>query len=268
MGVLNWFKKDKPHTKEEIKEEKETNVFLAMPLFEKGNAYKIDAVIKHLHEAWGYEIEGTDYSDTTAVLTVNGTLFAIAFMPVAVPQEDIAYSAQFAYNWQSVLEDIEEVDGHAIVSVLNGSLDLVERQVLLSRILYSIIATSTCIGVYQGSQTLLISRQQYLDAYEEIKGGEVVVPLCIYIGLRTTEEGNSIYTYGLKAFDKQELEVVNSPLELEELYSFFTNICSYVIGSNVVFKHGETLGYTAEQKIQITASKGVFLEGETLKLEM
>lgn len=268
MGILNWFKKDKPHNEEEMKEENEGNVLLAMPLFEKGSKYNIEAVVKHLKEAWGYEIKGSDYNDTTAVLTIDGTLFAIAFIPAAVPQEDMAYSAQFAYNWKSVLEDTSEVDGHALVSVLKGSLDIVARQVLLSRILYSIIATSTCIGVYQGSQTLLIPREQYLAAYEELKLGKVVVPLWIYIGLRTTEEGNSIYTYGLKAFDKQELEVINSPLELEELYSFFINICSYVIGSNIVFKHGETLGYTAEQKIQITASKGVFLEGETLKLEI
>lgn len=62
--------------------------------------------------------------------------------------------------------------------------------------------------------------------------------------------------------------MIDSALPLEELYSFLVNICSYVIGSDVVFHHGETLGYTAEQKINITSSKGILVDGETLKLEM
>ncbi|WP_233266205.1 DUF4261 domain-containing protein [Myroides fluvii] len=52
--------------------------------------------------------------------------------------------------------------------------------------------------------------------------------------------------------------MVHSVLALGELYSFLVNFCSYVIGSNVVFRQGETFGYAAEQKMNITSSK-VFL---------
>ncbi|WP_208025574.1 DUF4261 domain-containing protein [Niastella caeni] len=34
------------------------------------------------------------------------------------------------------------------------------------------------------------------------------------------------------------------------------------------FKDGETIGYTEDQKIKITSSKGVFVDGESFKLEM
>lgn len=272
MGLFNWGKKNKPEPVKETNvehEEQEEPLLLAMPMFENGEKYSIEAVLAYLTQTWGYEIEGQDYDDTTAVLTTQGTMFAIAFMPAAIPGDDVQSSAQYAYNWQSVLEDIQGVDSHAIVSVVSGSMDIVERHLLLSRILFAIMKTTpSCVGVYQGSQTLLIPREQYLDYEDELKEGKIVVPLWIYIGLRATEEGNSIYTYGLTTFGKQEIEVVNSPLALDELYGFLVNICAYVIGSDVVFKHGETLGYTAEQKINITSSKGIFVEGETLKLAM
>lgn len=64
------------------------------------------------------------------------------------------------------------------------------------------------------------------------------------------------------------MEVINSKLNIEELYNFVSNIATYVINSNVTFKDGETLGYTEDQKINITSSKGQFVEGQTLKLEM
>ncbi|THU38503.1 DUF4261 domain-containing protein [Niastella caeni] len=38
--------------------------------------------------------------------------------------------------------------------------------------------------------------------------------------------------------------------------------------SDVNFKDGETIGYTEDQKIKITSSKGVFVDGESFKLEM
>jgi len=272
MGLFNRSKKSKPESTKDRngeREELEENLLLAMPMFEKGGHYSIEAVLTYLTQAWGYKIEGQDYNDTTAVLTTAGTMFAIAFMPAAIPTEDIQHSAAYAYNWPSVLEDIQDVDSHAIVSVLSGDLTIVERHLLLSRILFAIIATTpSCVGIYQGSQTLLIPREQYLDYQEELALGKVMVPLWVYIGLRTTDAGNSLYTYGLRVFGKQEIEVIDSALPLEELYSFLVNICSYVIGSNVVFQHGETLGYTAEQKINITASKGILVEGETLKLEL
>jgi hypothetical protein len=130
------------------------------------------------------------------------------------------------------------------------------------------VATTNCLGVYQGSQSLLIPREQYLDSAEALKSDKIPLDLWVYIGIRKGENGNNAYTYGLTAFDKLEIEFINAKLDLGEMHGFLGNICAYVIKSNITFKSGETLGYTAEQKIKITESKGQFVEGQTLKLEM
>ena len=70
----------------------------------------------------------------------------------------------------------------------------------------------------------------------------------------------------MTAFGKQEIEIINSKLSLEELYEFVANIATYVIDSDVTLKSGQTLGYTEDQKVKITSSKGVFVDGESLKL--
>lgn len=64
---------------------------------------------------------------------------------------------------------------------------------------------SKSIRVYQGRQTLLIPSQQYLHIHNDIKNNEIPIPLWINIGIRKTEIGNSIYTFGLKDFNKVEL---------------------------------------------------------------
>uniref|UniRef100_UPI0026300573 DUF4261 domain-containing protein n=1 Tax=Fluviicola sp. TaxID=1917219 RepID=UPI0026300573 len=85
---------------------------------------------------------------------------------------------------------------------------------------------------------------------------------------RRGEKTNSAYSYGLTAFDKLEMEFINAPLDLKDLHAFLSNICAYVIKSDVTFKSGETLGYTEDQKIRITQSKGQFVEGQSFKFEM
>jgi hypothetical protein len=90
----------------------------------------------------------------------------------------------------------------------------------------------------------------------------------VYIGLLKTEPGNSAYTFGLTDFGKQEIEVINSKLTLEAIHDFIVNICAYVIDHNVTLNNGETLGYTAEQKIKITSSKGYFIGRQSLRLEV
>ncbi len=267
MGLFDFLKKKET---EEVNETAENSggILLAMPLFTNGNRHNIDAVVNELKTNWELNVSSEAATDDSAILMVNGMMVAVAFMPATIPGDDLENAAQYAYNWENAVEEMKQTDGHTIVSVMGGSASTVEKYKILSKVLCSILTTSESIGIYQGSQTLLLKKDQYLDYASSIKNDDIPVPLWMYIGIRTSEKGNSVYTYGLKEFGKSEMEVVDSQMNLGEIYNFILNICSYVIKSDVTFRDGETLGYTAEQKIEITLSKGIFLEGETLKLKM
>jgi Domain of unknown function (DUF4261) len=263
MGLFNIFKKEKANL-----EKTENSILLAMPIFKDNERYEINAVIENLTTFWELTISDFTGNDDSAVFKIEGEMVALAYMPAPIPWEDIQGTAQYAYNWEAAADDLENHNGHAIVSIMSSQKSPKERFTILSKLLCSILSTSNAIGVYQGSQTLLISKSEYLDSIEEIKQQGAPVPLWIYIGIRPSEKGSSIYTYGLTEFGKQEMEVINSQLDIEELYAFICNISAYVINNNVTFKDGETLGYTEDQKINIKSSKGQFVEGQSLKLEM
>lgn len=263
MGLFDIFKKKESNTDKE-----ESKILLSMPMFNNGDTYDLNKVIEHLKTFWGLEITDVNGDNKTAAFNINGEMVALAHMPIQIPWGDIKDTAQYAYNWMTAEKDLESHNGHAIVSVMAGKKETIDRFRILSKLLCSILMTSNCIGVYQGNESLLIPRDQYLDNLEDLKEDRIPVSLWIYIGLRKSDIRNSAYTYGLVNFKKQEMEIINSKLELEELHDFLSNITSYVIGSNITFKNGETLGYTEDQKIRITSSKGQFVEGQSLKLEM
>ena len=88
-----------------------------------------------------------------------------------------------------------------------------------------------------------------------MKGDENALPVLdwVYFGLCQSEEGNNVYTYGMTAFGKEEMEILGSKHGLTE--------------SDVTLHEGETLGVSKEQKLPIIRSKGVSVEGMTLKIE-
>lgn len=263
MGLFDFFKK-----KEQPKKTKKSNILLAMPMFNNGETFDIDNVINHLKTNWDTSVSDISGEDRTVTCSIQGETIALATMPIPIPSGDIQGTAQYAYNWVTAEKDLENHNSHIIVTLMSSNNTEIERLKILTKVLASITATTNCLGIYQGSQSLLISREQYLDSAEALKSNQIPIDLWLYIGLRRGESGNSAYTYGLTVFDKLEMECINTKLNLEELHSLLGNICAYVISKDVTFKSGETLGYTAEQKIRITKSKGQFVEGETLKLEI
>ena len=263
MGLFDFLKK-----KEQVTENKKGKILLAMPMFNNGETFEVDKVVDFLKSHWNVLVTDINGDNNTVAFSMQGETVAIATVPVQIPWEDIQATAKFAYNWTTAEEDLKNHNSHIIVTIMSSNKNEVERFGILTKVLSSILSTTNCLGVYQGSQSLVISKAQYLKGALALKAGKIPFDLWIYIGLRKTDNGNNAYTYGLNAFDKLEMEFINSKLELQQMYDFLANICSYVIKSNVTFKSGETLGYTAEQKINITQSKGIFVEGQTLKLEM
>ncbi|SHN17724.1 DUF4261 domain-containing protein [Mucilaginibacter sp. OK098] len=263
MALFDFLKKDRKK-----KESKQSNILLAMPIFKSGDSYQLDKVIDNIETFWNLTVTDIEGDDKAASFTISGESIAIANMPVEIPWGDIEGTAQYAYNWPSALKDLEVHTGHAIVSIMASQKSPIERFKILSKVLGSILLTSNAIAIYQGTQSLLIPRNQYLDHIEELKENGSPVALWIYIGLRKLSTGNCAYTYGLKEFEKNEIEIVDSKLSLEELFDFIFNITSYIISSDVTLKSGETIGLTAEQKIPIKLSKGEFVERQSFKLEI
>jgi len=262
MGLFDRFRK------KNIPIIQENGLLLAMPMFNNAETFNHSKLINYLKDHWNTIPSNIEGNDVTLSFTLEGETLVLGTLDVQIPWNDIEMAAEYAYNWPTATEDLKNHNSHVIVTMMTSNGSQLERYTTFSKVLASLIATSNCIGIYQGSQTLLIPATQYLKSAELLKETNCAIDLWIYIGLRKTEAGNNAYTYGLADFGKLEMEFINSNLSFEELYDFLINICAYLISSNITLKNSETLGYTANQKVKITQSKGLFTEGQTLKLEL
>ena len=244
----------------------ESKIILGMVMLNDEHPFDVASFIDDFHRHYGLSIHEPTGGNASFVFKVDGEMTAIAHMAIPIPSGDIEGTAQYAYNWQTALADVKDHRSHLIVSLMQGVQGQVTRFKIFTKVLCSLLRTTNAIGIYKGNQSLMIPKDDYLSEAELMGDEYLPVNLWIYFGLRSTDKGNSAYTYGLKEFNKIEIEVVNSSRSLEDLRSFLFHIAHYVLRHDVTFQEGQTVGGSQEERISVKYSKGQLVEGDTFKL--
>lgn len=245
---------------------KENRIILGMVMLSDHTGFDLNRVITDLTSNYVLPVENISGDNNTAAFDVDGETVAIGHMPIPVPAADLTTTAEYAYNWETALEDLQAHQSHLIVTSTGKGDDPVKQYTIFTFLICSLLRTTNSIGVYMGSQSLLIPQDHYLEEAARLSDDYLPLDLWIYFGFRITNKGQCGYTYGLQGFNKPEMEILNSAKGLEEIMGFLFNMSHYVIEHDVTFKEGQTCGMSAEEKVPITYSKGQLVTGKTFKL--
>ena len=258
MGLFSFFSKEK-------KSETSKNI-LGMVLLEEPNSMDIKKVVSELREKWNLKVDDTESDNETSVLEINGYKVAIAHINAPIPAEEIGNTADYNYFWKNGKEEATKHKGHIIVCIMNAGKDPVEENKLYTKIASSVLDSCKSIGIYIGGRTLLLKKDFYQSLTQEMSDTSLPLYNWIYFGIRKENGKNSMYSYGLADFNKTEIEILETTHSIEEINEMMLNLVNYILLSDVTLKNGETIGFTAEQKLKITISKGKFINGKTIKV--
>ena len=243
------------------------STFVGFVLLERAD-FDAEKYVKDLKKDWGidYDFEIT-HDNSTIIADNNGMILTASLMPAPIPDNEAIEQAKTNYRWDGAVEAAERHKAHLLVSVINrGDVDNIEGAKHYVKLLANATKQEGCLGI--NILGTVIHPQMYYDfakLYDE--NDDFPIENIVYIGLYG-DENNTVsgYTYGLEQFGKKELEIIKSSEEAEEVYNFLASISDYIITSDVVLNDGETIGFSEEQKIQISVSEGIALAGETVKL--
>ena len=228
-----------------------------------------DKFLKDLKEDWKItlDLSKEDESKEKDMLVgdINGIMVAVALMPAPIPNNEAVDNAKTNYRWKDAVKVAEEHKAHILVSLL-GEPNLVEGAKLYTKIISALIKQENCTGI--NVLGTVLNPDMYRD-YTEYYVEHDMFPVenTIFIGVYKTDNGEiNAYTYGMEGFGKKEMEILSSSQNPEDVYYFLQGVADYVITSDVILQDGETIGFSAEQKIPISQSKGIAVNGITLKL--
>ena len=228
-----------------------------------------DKFLKDLKEDWKItlDLSKEDESKEKDMLVgdINGIMVAVALMPAPIPNNEAVDNAKTNYRWKDAVKVAEEHKAHILVSLL-GEPNLVDGAKLYTKIISALTKQENCTGI--NVLGTVLNPDMYRDFTKYYEENDMFpVENMIFIGLYAAEVNKvSAYTYGMEGFGKKEMEILASSENPEDVYYFLQAIADYVITSDVILQDGETIGFTAEQKISISQSKGVAVNGTTLKL--
>lgn len=196
---------------------------------------------------------------------VEGGILVTALMEMQVPDGEAEWAAERNYMWPDAIEAAKSHKAHLMVTVM-GDGDIIEKGKLFVKLASCCCKQKQALGIYVNKT--LIQPDLYMGFAEMMKGDELPIFNWVWFGLYRGEHGMCGYTEGLKVFGKEEIEVLDTDIEPRELQEFLMDITVYVISEDVILQDGETIGFSEEQKLAITCSEGVAVDGMSLKIDV
>lgn len=210
---------------------------------------------------WGIELDAEPNEDDTLVFDWEDMMVAVSFIPVPIPEA--VENARNNVFWEHAVTETEKHRSHVIVAVMHSG-DAVSQSLMYSMAASSLLKLAGAIGIYQVPTVL--PADYFTLVCSSIVDNVLPVPTWIYFGIYPDGDDFSGYTWGMTYFGKDEIEVVGSTADPADIYDFLMDVAYYVIDNDVTLNDGETLGFSAEQKLPVTRSEGLAVEGMSLKI--
>ena len=243
-------------------DKKEGNVLAGFVLYTDANMDWL-RFKKFLKDDWNI-VPQDDVKDNAMVFKVGDMVVACSLMPNPVPNKEAENAAKYNILWKEGANEVAKHQAHVMLAVMNKT-SAVEQAILFAKVASSLLKLDNAIGIYK--DPTVYEKNFYVNFAETIKDGEYPMPILIYTGMYLAKTGLCAFTSGMRSFGYEEMEIVDSPKQPNDLLGFLLSISEYVLSEGVELKDGETIGFSEEQKLPITLSDGVSVPGKTLKIK-
>ena len=266
MGLFSFGKKKKKQTADQ-----EASGFVGFVLLSEPS-WDREQFINDLKKDWDIDAapaiedeEDEKYRDIL-VLELDGMRLAVSFMDMPVPNGEAETYAAANYMWPEAVETTKKHRAQILVAVLGEDAGPFERGKLFTKAVSSCLLQKHALAVY--TDGAVFQPEFYRDFSMMMKDEALPVMNWVWFGIYRDKKQAGIYTYGMKKFGRDEIEVYTDTeqADFNEIRSFMLDIVTYILESDVTLNDGETIGFTEDQKLPITRSKGIALDGQTLKI--
>ena len=246
-----------------------TGVFTGFVLLSKAEWDK-EQFIRDMKEKWDIAVDEYDESeekdDDALVFEVGDMLAAVSLNNDPIPGGEAEGNAENNYMWEDAVKVAKEHRAHLMVAVLGKEEDLLEKGRLFTKVVAACCRQKYATGIYTSG---VVFEPRFYEGFADmIKNDELPIFNWIWFGLWKNEKGLNGYTYGMEAFGKDEMEVLGTNTDPNDLRDFLASLASYVLENDVELHDGDSIGFAEDDKHTITRSPGVGLPEEQMTLKI
>jgi hypothetical protein len=201
--------------------------------------------------------EGQSDSDMVAALELDsGHILGFADLSAPIPMEEAIQGATASPYWPNGGEEAATHQSALLVTCSGGSPDHVKMALELTQAVRAALdlAGERALGVLWGRGPAATNVELFRKLTEEASPESL--PLLVWVRFQMVlVEGSTnrgIYTSGLAAFGLMEIEIPPCETPYVEVFDMAYGIAQYLVSEGPVIADGDTVGGTAEERIQVT----------------
>ncbi len=241
-----------------------TNTAMSSILLHEMELMDYENIEKDILNTWDIQKDEINGNDQTISFAVDGITYLVAMIPAPLPDESLMSAVEYSYLWKDARSALNN-KSHIAIAVI-GEKDMLDLYIEATKISAIILEYTNSSGIYLSGQSLVLSKAFYIAETASMTAEHLPLKLWIYIGMRQTEKGNSAYTYGLKEFGLNELEIVNSDKAMEKITEYIYDMVHVALTEGVELNDGKTTDNKEDNKIKAILSNGINLDGQTYKI--
>jgi hypothetical protein len=203
--------------------------------------------------------QAVEAKPSTMAFPLGGNTAAVALMPAPIPWSRLEGPCETAWWWPEAGARLRGHCNHLLVALGGDEGDTARRSVVLTHLLAAIAAHVDAAGIFWGGGALVHEPQVFFE--EARKATPEKLPLHLWIDFRieSNDDGTlRLFTTGLKALDKLEIEIPRSRHTPTELYDFAYAIADYQLSLGAMIRDGHTVGRNDDEQVMATHAPSIW----------
>ena len=197
--------------------------------------------------------EAVEAQESRLAFPWGGNTAAVALLPAPIPWSNLEGPCETAWWWPEAGERMREHNSHLLVALAGESGDAVRRAMALTYLTAAVAAHADAAGIYWGGGAMVHDPPVFLEEARQASPENVPLILWIDFRIEANEDGTlRLFTTGMEAFDKLEIEIPRCRQEPAELFNFACSIAEYILLRGAEIRDGHTVGRCEEEKVPAT----------------
>lgn len=235
--------------------------WIALVMLKESELPKFDNVNKFIGENFAnpptLQVAGS--TDNLFTCTIGEYTAAVTLVPRPVPPSQLEGPCATAWYWPTASEALRDHQAHLLVALVDEGSKSIEKSIALTQLVGGLLGSSAAEGVFWGPGRLVHPPQAFLEQATQLTPQDL--PLFLWIDFRVERESENscrLYTTGMEALGKTELEVANFTGEPQTLLEYAYNVAHYQLCKQKQINEGDTVGLTEEVQAVAHLGKSMF----------
>lgn len=241
-------------------------ILLSKPKWSKAKFFE------DLRDEWNIDLIESNLEnsseDSIVYADYKGMRIIMGLVAEPVPGSEAEYFTAANYMWRNAGETVAKHKAHVTVTVM-GEGTAKEKAELFVKVASSALKHYAALGFYYNG-IATFEPKMYRDCAQCMKEGLFPLLNTVWFGLHKDSNQTGVYTYGMRQFGKEELEVYGafSTADLSAIRQMVVGTAGYILENDITVTDGGTIGATAETQLPVTISPAIAYSGNSVKIDI